>query len=262
MLRWFEASQVYVPYRPLDVSPADLGRPFEDVYLVTEDKVRLNAWFFPVNPSSLRSHLALLVMHGNGGNISHRLPFYQAWLELGLNVFAFDYRGYGRSQGQPSEQGTYLDAQAAHHWLVQRGFGPSQIIAIGKSLGGGIASELALRATLGGLILQNTFTCIPDIGAELFPWLPVRQMASIHYHTLKKLPRIHVPVLIVHSRGDSLVRFHHAERNFAAANSPKMFWETSGNHNGTLEAGRAKYLAGLNEYLRRYFPSHEYSPGR
>jgi hypothetical protein len=196
--------------------------------------------------------LVLLLLHGNAWNISHRLDFCRAWLELGVNVFVFDYRGYGRSASRPGEEGTYRDAQAAHLWLRAKGFAPDCIIALGKSLGGGVASELALRETLGGLILQNTFTSIADVGADLFPWLPMRWFNTIKYDTLSKLPRVHVPVLVMHSRGDKVIGFRHAGRNFAAANEPKMFWEIYGNHTGTLEGGRARYLEGLERFLANY----------
>ena len=249
MIRWFEHSQVYAPSRVLETAATDLGRPCEDVWFEAKDGVRLNAWFYPAASASRRARLVFLLLHGNVGNISHRLGWYRAWLELGVSVFALDYRGYGRSEGRASEEGTYLDAQAGYHWLRQKGFAPEHIIALGKSLGGGPAVELALREALGGLILQNTFTSIAQVGGELFPWLPVRWIHTIKYDTHQKLPQIHVPVLVAHSRTDEVIGFHHAERNFAAANEPKMFLEILGNHTSTLEAGREKYLAGLNQFL-------------
>ena len=135
-------------------------------------------------------------------------------------------------------------------------FATEQVIALGKSLGGGIASELALRERIGALVLQSTFTSIPDVGAEIFPWLPVRRLHSIKYDTVNKLPRIEAPVLIVHSRADGLIRFHHAEKNFAAAREPKMFLEIAGNHTNVLEVDREQYLAGLEGFLRRHFNHH------
>ena len=250
MLRWFEHRQVYAPSSGFKAGATELGHPFEDVAFTASDGVRLHGWFFPAAKNSERSSQVLLLLHGNKGNISHRLDFYRAWLETGVNVFAFDYRGFGQSQGRASEAGTYLDAQAAHQWLRQKGFAPAQILALGKSLGGGIASELALREPLGGLILQSTFTSIPDVGSELFPWLPVRRLSRIHYDTLSKLPRIHVPVLVANSRKDRVVGFHHAEKNFAAANEPKLFWEIYGGHTGALEAGRERYLEGLHTFFK------------
>jgi hypothetical protein len=253
MLRWFEHRQVFAPSRVLEDAAGDLRRPFEEVYFKSADGVRLHGWFFPADRTSPRARLVFLLLHGNAGNVSHRFDFYRAWLELGVNVFAFDYRGYGRSAGQPTEAGTYLDGQAAFHWVREQGFAAPHIIALGKSLGGGIGSELALREPLGGLILQSTFTSIADVGAEMFPWLPVRRLHTIRYDTLGKLPRIQVPVLILHSRRDPLIGFHHAERNFAAANEPKMLWEIFGSHTSTLEAGRERYLEGLDRFLIQHF---------
>ena len=129
---------------------------------------------FPGEHEFRPARLAVLFCHGNGGNISHRLDTCAALLATGVSVFVFDYRGYGRSAGRPGEEGTYRDAQAAYQWLRQKGFAGTNIMAFGESLGGGVAAELAVREPLGGLVLQSTFTSIPDIGAELFPWLPVR----------------------------------------------------------------------------------------
>src|SRR3954468_8571061 len=137
MLRWFENSQVYHPDRILTATGAELGRPFEDVWFKTKDGVELNGWFFPGNTNSSRASIAVLICHGNAGNIGYRLDMCQALLETGVSVLAFDYRGYGRSHGHPSEEGTYFDAQAAYQWLQHKGFGPTNIIGYGESLGGG-----------------------------------------------------------------------------------------------------------------------------
>jgi hypothetical protein len=231
MLRQFEHSQVYYPQRQLEASPDELRRPFEDVRFTTSDGVQLHGWFFPANVSSPRVRLAFLICHGNAGNISHRLGLCAGLLETGASVLVFDYRGYGQSEGRPGEAGTYLDAQAALAWLGQKGIRPEHVIVFGESLGGGVASELALREKVGGVALQSTFTSIPDIGAELFPWLPVRLISTIKYDTHAKLPRVKVPVLVMHSRGDELIRYHHAEKNFAAANEPKFLAELQGSHN-------------------------------
>jgi hypothetical protein len=241
MLRWFEHAQVYHPDRFLRATGKELNRPFEEVFFSTSDGVKLHGWYFPADEGAARSRLAVLVCHGNAGNISDRLELCQVLLECGVNVFLFDYRGYGRSEGAPSEEGTYLDAQAAHRWLRSRGIAGGNIIAYGESLGGGVACELALREELGGVALQSTFTSIPDIGAELFPWLPVRLLSTIRYDSSRKLPRIRIPVMILHSREDEIVGFHHAQTNFAVANEPKFFCEIQGGHNGALATpGRIK----------------------
>jgi hypothetical protein len=247
MLRRFEHSQVYQPSAVLEAAPGALGRPCEEVFITVENGQRIHAWYFPAESNSAP---VILVCHGNGGNISHRLDLYAVLLETGAGVLAFDYRGYGRSDGKPGEEGTYRDGQAAYRWLAGKGFDGSRIIGYGESLGGGVASELALREKLGGLILQSTFTSVPDIGAEVFPWLPVRWLGTIKYDTRSKLPRLRIPVLILHSRQDELIKFHHAEENFAAANRPKVLCEISGGHNDALWANRPAILRAVKEFLQ------------
>jgi pimeloyl-ACP methyl ester carboxylesterase len=258
VLRWFEHSQVYHPSRTLRATGAELGRPFQDVVFPAADGKQLNGWFFPCDTNSARRQWAVLICHGNAGNIGDRLEMCRLWLGLGVNVFVFDYRGFGRSEGRPGEEGTYLDAQAASRWLVGKGFSANHIIAFGESLGGGVASGLAVREPLGGLILQSTFTSTTDLGAELFPWLPVRWLSSIKYDTRRKLPGLKLPVMVMHSRTDDLIPFHHGEQNFATANEPKLFVELKGGHNYALD-DPAPFVAGCEKFLK-LLESRELSP--
>ncbi len=250
MLRWFEYSQVYHPTRELEASPAGLGMAFEEARFQASDGVALHGWFFPAGSDSPRRARSLLVCHGNGGNISHRLGLCAALRKTGAGVFIYDYRGYGQSGGRPSEEGTYRDAQAAYVWLRQKGFAAHHIIGFGESLGGAVATELAVREATGGLVLESTFTSVPDLGVELFPWLPVRWLSTIQYDTRRKLPRIRVPVLVMHSRGDGLIPFHHATENFAAANEPKAFGELRGDHNDPVYDEPA-FTGALEPFLQR-----------
>lgn len=246
--RWFEQKNVYHPTRAFDARAEELGRPFEDVEFETKDGLKLHGWFFPANNPTKGPGMAILFCHGNGGNISHRLPVYELLLETGAAVLAFDYRGYGRSEGAPSEEGTYLDAEAALRWLAGQGFASTNVIAFGESLGGGIAAELALRAPVGGLVLQSTFTSIPDVGAEIFWWLPVRLLSTIKYDTLSKLPKISAPVVIMHSPDDGLVRYSHAQKNFAAAKQPKWLVDLEGDHNYSL-TDREAFRSGVQNLI-------------
>ena len=256
LLRWFEHRQVYFPSRSAEWSPDLSGWRFEDLALRTADGIRLHGWFIPPEPEPAPSSRVVLFLHGNAGNITHREPAFHLLRGMGLAVLALDYRGYGRSEGRPGETGTYLDAEAAYHWLRQKGYAPAEILVLGESLGGGVATELAMRQPVGGLILLSTFTSIPDVGAELFPWLPVRWLSTIQYDTRAKLPRLHAPVLILHSRTDTLIRFHHAQDNFAAANEPKLLCELADDHNDTFHApaGRDKFRAGLSRFLAQLPP--------
>ena len=247
LLRWFEYSQVYQPSRTWDDTPAVHGLAFEDLSLPVGKNDKVSAWFFPSGRTNASK--VFLVCHGNGGNISHRIELARLLHELGWGIMVFDYRGYGRSTGRPGEEKTYQDAQAAYRWLKDKGFAPANIIAYGESLGGGVASELAVREKVGGLVLLSTFTSTPDLGAELFPFLPVHLWASIKYNTRKKLPSIHAPVLVMHSRGDTLVPFHHSQENLAAANEPKLFVEIQGDHNDGPFANPAPFSQGLEKFI-------------
>ena len=250
MLYRFEHSQVYHPTRDAEYTPDDVGRVSEEVWLKTPDNLRLHAWFFAAEQSAPRARYVMLFCHGNGGNLTSRPGYYRAILETGVSLLAFDYRGYGRSGGEPSEAGTYTDAATAYQWLRTRGFAPERILVWGESLGGGIASQLAATERVGGLVLQSTFTSIPDIGAELFPWLPVKLISRIKYDTLSRLPDIPCPVVVMHSRADTTIGFHHGERNFAVAREPKAFVEIGGDHNDALLANRAAYVAGAERVVQ------------
>lgn len=248
--RWFEHANVYQPNRKLEGSPADVGLPFEDVTLATDDSVKVHGWFIPAPTNSPRAGFVVLVSHGNAGNISHRTALAGLLRRHGVAVLLYDYRGYGRSEGRPSEDGTYRDALAFYGWLKQRGFAPEKILSYGESLGGGIASELARRERVGGLILQSAFTSIPDVGAELFPFLPVRLLSTIRYATRERLSQIHVPVLVIHSPQDEIVKFGHAEKNFAAANEPKLLVTLGGSHNDGLFENEALFHEGMEKLLK------------
>lgn len=249
LFRWFEQSQVYHPSHDTEEPPRTLGAAQESFNFPATDGTKLHGWLLRAPESSARKHLVMLYCHGNGGTISDRLGYYQVILAAGVNVLAFDYRGYGRSEGKPGEKGTYSDAHGALAWLKEHGFPASNVIVWGESLGGGIASEVAATEPVDGLVLQSTFTSMPDIGSEVFPFLPVRLIGSIKYDTHARLPNIHCPVLVMHSKTDTLIRFHHGEQNFAAANEPKLFWEIHGDHNDAIDEDAPNFGAGLRKFL-------------
>lgn len=249
MFKQFEHSQVYHPSREVYGDAASLQSPFEDVRFAAQDGVELHGWFFPADEASPRRDWVVLQCHGNGGNISGRLMHFQALLSTGVSLFAFDYRGYGRSEGEPGEEGTYADVRAAYAWLIAKGFKGENVVVLGESLGGGIGSKLAMEKPLKALILERTFTSVPDIGAEFFPFLPVRTLSSIKYDTINRLAHIDVPILVLHGREDEIVRYHHGEKLFAAAKEPKMFRELEGGHNDTLIVNRDRYVEALKEFF-------------
>jgi fermentation-respiration switch protein FrsA (DUF1100 family) len=250
MLRWLEHDLVFQPSSAMAAEAGALGRASEDVFIPVDKSGKIEAWYFPAGPPNAPpAGRVILVCHGNAGNISHRLELCRLLLETGASVLVFDYRGYGRSPGRPGEENTCRDAQAAYSWLRQKGFAAANIIVYGESLGGGVAAELALRERLGGLILQSAFTSVPDLGANLYPWLPVRLVCKIQYDTLHKLPLMKTPVLIMHSRQDNIVPFAHGEKNFAAAREPKVFREIHGGHNDAIFTDHAGILSAVKQFL-------------
>jgi fermentation-respiration switch protein FrsA (DUF1100 family) len=249
-----QSSLVYLPDaagRGLVATPAAIGLAFEDVHLRTEDGVSLHGWLVSATekrPQGPRG--TLLFFHGNAGNISHRLDSLRIFAELGLDVFIFDYRGYGRSAGRPSEVGTYRDATAAWRWLTQeRRIDPSQIVLFGRSLGAAVAIELATRTDPVGLIVESAFTSVPDLGAQLYPFLPVRLLSRYRYDNLGRIASVRAPLLVVHSRGDEIVPFRQGQALFSAAREPKQFLELQGGHNDGFLASEAAYRRGLAEFL-------------
>lgn len=243
-------SMVYHPLPDLAGSPADIGLDFEDVWLTTRDGVRIHGWFVPADGASRR---VVLFCHGNAGNVSHRLDSLKIFHDLGLSVLIFDYRGFGQSQGKPSEEGTYLDAEAAwEHLITDRGLAPGDIVVFGRSLGGAVASRVAAEHPAAALILESTFTSLPDLGASFYPYLPVRLLARHRYDNLKHLRTVRSPVLVIHSTQDELIPFAHGKALYAAAPEPKDFLEIRGGHNhGFLTSGRI-YIDGLRAFLEEH----------
>ena len=197
-LRWREPRLLYYPLGPLDGHPGNVGLRYEDIWLTTADGVRLHSWYLPTtNPAAF----TVLFLHGNAGNISHRLDKLRLLHDLGVNTLILDYRGYGRSAGQPNETGTYADALAAYRHLIEtRHATPATILAFGESLGAAIAVELATTQPLAGLVIEEPFTSVAEVGQKMFPFAPVRLIVRNRYDTLAKMPRLTAPLLIFHSR--------------------------------------------------------------
>jgi len=235
--------------RGLAATPQAIGLGYENVHLRTEDGVSLHGWLVSA-PVTVRRGMTLLFFHGNAGNISHRLDSIRIFADLGLDVFIFDYRGYGLSEGSPSEPGTYRDATAAWRWLTgERGLAPGQILLFGRSLGAAVALELATRVEPAGVILESAFTSVPDLGAEIYPFLPVRLLSRYRYDNLGRIASVRAPLLVVHSRGDEIIPFRQGQALFAAASEPKRFLELQGGHNDGFLASGVGYRRGLAEFL-------------
>lgn len=241
-----QSSMIFFPYATLDQTPAEWGLVYEDVFVDTEDGVRLHGWYIPRHGSKQ----ALLFFHGNAGNISHRGASVEIFHRLGLNVFIFDYRGYGKSQGKPDEKGLYKDARAAWRYLSkERGFGQEEIILFGRSLGGAVAAELAAEIQPGGLILESTFSSAKDVANAVFPVLSRLIFLRYDFDTAAHVRRVACPVLVLHSPDDEIIPFRLGEKVFQAAKEPKSFVKMRGDHNSGILMSQPDYERALGVFV-------------
>ena len=238
-----------VPSRDLVATPERIGLAYEPVSLRTEDGVTLHAWFLP----AAQERGVVLFFHGNAGNISHRLESLKVFHDLGLATLIIDYRGYGRSEGEVSEQGMYRDAEAAWRYLVdERAIPPQRIVVFGRSLGAAVAAYLASRTRPAALILESGFTSVPNMAAKLYPIFPARWLARFGFDSQAYLGSVTSPVLVVHSPDDEIIPFGEGRALFAAASEPKVFLQIRGGHNdGFLVSGRT-YVDGLDSFLTQH----------
>jgi len=251
LLVWLlQGCMIHIPDRTLVASPREAGLDYETVRLKTADGEQLHGWFLPHR----EARATVLFFHGNAGNISHRLESLEIFHQLELNSLIIDYRGYGQSSGRPSESGLYEDARSAYRHLVEdKGVPPQRIIAFGRSLGAAVAARLAADKPVGALWLESGFTSIPDIGAELYPFLPVRLLSRYRYDTQKALASVEAPVLVIHSTEDETIPFSHGRALYRAAPEPKAFVQIRGGHNDGFMRSRDIYLAGLKAFLDQHF---------
>jgi len=245
----FQSHLIYFPQKEIYETPGRAGLSYEAVFFETTDGVKLSGWFVPAE----KPRGVVLFCHGNAGNISHRMDSIRIFHRLRLSTFIFDYRGYGISKGKPTEKGIYLDAEAAWRYLTEIRHVPrTEIILFGRSLGGAIAARLAQDHSPAALIIESTFTSLPDIAADIYPFLPVRLLARFDYNTRKYIKLVNCPILIVHSRNDEIMPFKHGRQLFEAASEPKEFLEITGTHNDGFMASGKSYEEGLDLFLRNH----------
>jgi len=247
-LYFLQSRFLYSPVRDITYTPTDINLAFEKIALETADGLKISAWYIPADGA----RYTVLFCHGNAGNMTHRLDSINIFNELGLNCLIFDYRGYGNSQGKPTEEGTYLDAMSAWQWLVnKKKVPPDRIIIFGRSLGGSVAANLATKVNPAALVLESAFTSYEDIGKKFYPYMPVRLFAKFHYNTLEYVKNVHCPILFIHSRNDEIVPFEFSLRLYEAAGEPKRFVEITGSHNdGFLFSGKT-YIQAWKDCLHQ-----------
>ena len=214
---------IFFPEKELQGTPALWGISFEDVEFQASDGVRLHGWYVPGD-----SDVTWIWFHGNAGNISHRLENLTLLNnQLGVNIFLFDYRGYGRSEGRISEKGTYRDARGALEYVRSRqDVNPDKIVYFGRSLGAAVAVWLATQDTPYGLILESPFTFVKDMAKRAFPGLPLYMLVRTKYDSLSRIADVTCPVLVLHGDRDETVPFSHGQKLYDAAKEPKGFYQS------------------------------------
>lgn len=244
----FEDQIIFQPISQIVYTPADVSLNYEDVYFETTDGIRLNGWFIP-HP---KAKATLLWFHGNAGNIGFRVDNIKQLHDLvEVNIFIFDYRGYGRSEGSVSEEGTYLDGVAAIQFLRQRlGRMNEKTVYFGRSLGAAIAAEMARRHPPRGLILESPFESIRAMAQAIIPSLPIGSLLQTQYDVLEKIKSVKTPLLILHGDRDEVIPFAQGKNVFAAAPEPKAFYVIAGaGHNDTFVAGGQPYYHRLRNFI-------------
>ena len=242
---------IFQPTPGVDLQPEALGVDGEEVFLSTEDGVRIHGFFLP-SPGASR---ALLFLHGNAGNASHRLPNAVELLQLRIQVLLLEYRGYGRSEGRPGEAGVYADARAGLAYLIDdRGFRESRIVVFGRSLGGAVAIDLARERALGGLILESTFTSAADVARHALG-SPAAVLVRGRFESEHKIGRVRCPLLFFHGDRDEIIDFTLGRRLFEMAPEPKAFETIRGaGHNDTTLVGGSSYFARIGRFLDQVAP--------
>ncbi|MCK9614499.1 MAG: alpha/beta hydrolase [Candidatus Omnitrophica bacterium] len=244
-VKYLEQRNLFFPFREINYTPQEIGLSYEDIYFATQDNKKINGWFIP----SKNAKYAILFFHGNAGNISHRLDKIKIFHDLGLNIFIIDYRGYGNSEGKPSETGFYLDARASYGYLIDKlKIKPSSIILYGESLGGAVAFELATQVDVLAIITEETFSSVRDVAKDIYPFLPSFFVGD-KFNSVSRIGKLTIPKLIVHSKDDEMIPFKHAQKLYESAKDPKMLVAISGSHNSAFLDSGKDYKNHIREFI-------------
>jgi hypothetical protein len=247
-LYFYQKNLIFHPWKGLDVSADLLQTEYENAYITVGNHEKIHGWYFPPPEGSPRR--VVLFCHGNAGNIGNRLETAAFFVKEKVGSLMFDYRGYGNSDGEPSEHNVYADARAAYDWLIDvKGFKPDEIVLFGRSLGGAVAIDLASKVPSRGLIVESSFTSALDAGKSRFPFMPVKLLIKYHFDSISKIRKVHCPVLVTHSPDDEFLPYEMGEKLYEAANQPKHFVALAGGHNDREYLMREDYQAAFRNIL-------------
>lgn len=247
-----QPAMTFFPIRELGTTPTHWGLDYEDVNFTTADGVALHGWYIPRRGA----RRTVLFFHGNGGNISHRGDSIAIFHRLGLNVFIFDYRGYGRSDGRPGEAGLHADGRAAWQYLTgARALPAERIVIFGRSLGAAVAARVAAEVQPGAVILESSFSSARDFAHAVFPVLSRLVLLRYDFTAALHLQSLRRPLLVLHSPDDEIIPFALGEKLFAAAHEPKMFVTLRGDHNSGFLQSQPGYEQALSRFLAVHLPS-------
>jgi pimeloyl-ACP methyl ester carboxylesterase len=254
---WFAIRQdqlFFQPKRGLAATPDAADLDFEDLALTTPDGISLHAWWLPrpavPAPDLPGTALTVLYLHGANTNLGDRVDALRYWHDLGFEILALDYRGYGRSSGRPSETGLYTDVETAWHWLTDRRDVPADhVLVVAESMGASLATHLASQVQPAGLVLEAGFTRAADVAVRRYRWLPVRQLIRIQLASEDRIGRIRCPKLLIHSIDDRTVPFTLARRLERRAAPPRDLLKIRGTHARACLEGGPRFHAGLRRWL-------------
>lgn len=244
-----QEKMIFYPTSDVALTPERVNLEYEEIFVKAGEVDSICAWFFPKDINYL-THKTVLFANGNAGNMSYRLETILFLNKLDANVLMFDYRGYWKSSGKPSEQATYEDIESCYNWLIEvKGVKPENIILFGRSLGGAVAIDMATKVKCGGLIVESSFTSTGAMASHVFPFFPVGFLSKYKYDSINKIKSVNCPLLVTHSSEDEIIPFKMGQMLFDEAKEPKQFVQIRGGHNDREYLQDSSYREALLKML-------------
>jgi len=243
-----QVNLIYFPDKKISFYPDQINLNYKDIYMITKDNIKINSWYIPGEKDSN----LVIFCHGNAGNISGRVETIRLIHELNLSLLIFDYRGFGKSEGNISEKGLYLDIEAVYQYATKNlNIDKKKVIIWGRSLGAAVAIDFASKHNINKLIIESAFTSISDMGQRIYPFLPLKFICTHKFLSINKIDKIKASKLFIHSKEDDLVPFSFGKILYKKAILQKSFLEIHGNHaNGFFES-KEDYIKGIKYFLKQ-----------